>query len=163
MYHKFFEELAFTDKQKLDIQQAAKQADKRSLTLELERAIKLRDVQKVGTILLQGFQTFGPVCPLVLIQSCYEQVCNLYRDLCIEESVRVATLSDISLWTQAYAHDHSQETGFAQVFWIARHVCAKILRLGRLQFEQKSMNSPLRIYQQERSEQCITLAEADIA
>lgn len=163
MYHKFFEELAFTDEQKLDIQQAAKQADKRSLTLELERAIKLRDVQKVGTILLQGFQTFGPVCPLVLIQSCYELVCNLYRDLCIEESVRVATLSDISLWTEVYAHDHSQETGFAQVFWIARHLCAKILRLGRLQFEQKSMNSPLRIYQRERSEHCITLAEADIA
>ncbi len=163
MYHRFFEELAFTDKQKLDIQQAVKQADKRSLTLELERAIKLRDVQKVGTILLQGLQTFGPVCPLVLIQSCYEQVCNLYRDLCIEESVRVATLSDISLWTEVYAHDHRQETGFAQVFWIARHLCAKILRLGRLQFEQKSMNSPFRIYQQEHSEQCITLAEADIA
>lgn len=163
MYHKFFEELAFTDKQKLDIQQAAKQADKRSLTLELERAIKLRDVQKVGTILLQGLQTFGPVCPLVLIQSCYEQVCDLYRTLTVEESVRLATLSDISLWTQAYAHDHSQETGFAQVFWIARHLCAKILRLGRLQFEQKSMKSPYRIYQEKHSGHYITLAETNLA
>ena len=108
-------------------------------------------------------QTFGPWYPLLLIHSCYDQVCMLYDELCIEQAIRMDTLKDIRLWTQTYADSHDQETGLTQVFWVARHVCARILRLGRLQFEPACLKAPFRIYRVQGSTKLVTVAEAGLA
>lgn len=163
MNQRFFEENTFTSKQIADIRQADTLDSTSGLKKALQHAIDMRDQHETGTILLQGLQNYGPVCPLVLMHSCYEQVCNLYRKLDIDESIRLATLSDIGLWTDVYAQTHQQQTGFAQVFWIARHLCANILRLGRLQFEPGAMKAPFRICRLVKTGELVTLADSNLA
>lgn len=167
MQQRFFDELSFSNQQIEDIRQAEQQfgmSDRHEkLRQSLSSAIEERDAQAASAALSDGLQTFGPVYPLYLIQSCYDQVFRLYTALGIETSVRVATLSDIRLWTQTYADSHSQKTGLTQVFWIARHLCAKIQRLGRLQYEPRILKSPFRIYKQRGTDTIVTLAQANLA
>ena len=105
----------------------------------------------------QGLVTFGPVHPLTLIQAVREDVFALYQKKGIEPATRDATLSDILLWAEEYASQHNGQIGLSQVHWISRHLCAAILRLGRLQFEPKAFCAPFLVY--EDGEQMITLAK----
>ncbi|NLE16121.1 MAG: DUF5596 domain-containing protein [Spirochaetales bacterium] len=167
MQHRFFDELGFSDRQRSDIEQAGLQLRDNEqharLKERLQKAIAGRDKQTAGELLFSGMQTFGPWYPLLLIHSCYDQVCMLYDELCIEQAIRMDTLKDIRLWTQTYADSHDQETGLTQVFWVARHVCARILRLGRLQFEPACLKAPFRIYRVQGSTKLVTVAEAGLA
>ncbi len=92
---------------------------------KFREAIRMRDEKTAGAILFEGLQAFGPLYPLHLIHTCYDSVCSLYDELSIEPAIRLDTLADIKLWTQTYADSHGMETGLTQVFWIARHLCAR--------------------------------------
>ena len=94
----------------------------------------------------QGFKELGPLYPLVLIYSLYPAIGALYDRLGIAETVRQATLADIAIWVKTYEEQHSGATGLDRYGWICRHLCAKVLRLGRLQFEQGSFRFPHSIY-----------------
>jgi hypothetical protein len=163
----FFTELGFSQRQRLDIEMAALQycKSKQDATMKatFREAIRMRDEKTAGTILFEGLQAFGPLYPLHLIHTCYDSVCSLYDELSIEPAIRLDTLADIKLWTQTYADSHGLETGLTQVFWIARHLCARILRLGRLQFEPACLKAPFRIYRVEDSARLVTIAEANLA
>lgn len=167
MQQRFFDELGFSNQQIEAIQQSEQQFGRNEyqnkLVQDLTSAITERNVKAVGTILFDGMQTYGPLHPLYLIQSCYERVCTLYEELSIDNAIRIATLQDIMLWSQAFADSHGQETGLSQVFWIARHLCARILRLGRLQFEPTILKAPFRIYRQKKTGVLITIAESNLA
>ncbi|HKM07825.1 MAG TPA: acyltransferase domain-containing protein [Sphaerochaeta sp.] len=94
----------------------------------------------------QGFKEFGPLYSLVLIYALYPKVVSLYSRLGISDQVRQATLSDIAIWVRTYENQHSGSTGLDRYGWICRHLCAKVLRLGRLQFEQSFFRFPHFIY-----------------
>lgn len=167
MQQRFFDELGFSIQQREDVKRAARQITDAKhharLNAELRAAIANRDEKTAGALLFEGLQTFGPTYPLYLIQSCYDCVCSLYDALSIDNAIRIATLKDIQLWTDTYAQAHQQQTGLTQVFWIARHLCTRILRLGRLQFELKSLGSPVRVYKQKETGVLLAIAEANLA
>lgn len=94
----------------------------------------------------QGFKEMGPLYPLVLIYALYPYVVSLYSRLGISDQVRQATLADIAIWVKTYEEQHSGASGLDRYGWICRHLCAKVIRLGRLQFEQSLFKFPYAIY-----------------
>ncbi len=115
----------------------------------LEKSLVLiqnKDNRALFVLFDKGFKEFGPLYPLVLTYSLYPTIVNLYDHLGISESVRQATLSDISIWVKTYEDQHAGSTGLDRYGWICRHLCAKVIRLGRLQFEQSLFHFPYTIY-----------------
>ena len=115
----------------------------------VEKATVLIDKQDNRALFLlfdQGFKALGPLYPLILIYSLYPAIRSLYTRLGISDSIRQATLSDIAIWVKTYGNQNSGATGLDRYGWICRHLCAKIVRLGRLQFEQSSFRFPYSIY-----------------
>lgn len=94
----------------------------------------------------QGFKELGPLYPLVLIYSLHPAIIALYERLGIAEPIRRATLSDIAIWVKTYEDQNQGTIGLDRYGWICRHLCAKVLRLGRLQFEQGFFYFPHSIY-----------------
>ena len=114
-----------------------------------EKAVVVLGKQDNGALFLlfdQGFKEFGPLYPLVLVYCLYPYVVTLYSRLGILESIRKATLSDIAIWVKTYEEQNSGNTGLDRYGWICRHLCAKVFRLGRLQFEQGFFEFPYSIY-----------------
>lgn len=118
-------------------------------TLLVRKALVLiesRDNRSLFEVFDQGFKEMGPLYPLVLTFSLYPTIVALYDHLEISESVRQATLSDVSIWVKTYEEQHAGTTGLDRYGWICRHLCAKVIRLGRLQFEQSLFHFPYTIY-----------------
>jgi hypothetical protein len=113
---------------------------------DLSASISYRDTGKTATILNDALQSFGVLYPLVLIRETEDAVISVYEKAGIDDAVRDATLSDVRLWVDQYASQHNGAIGLDQVFWICRHLCANILRLGRLQFEPKVFGYPYQIF-----------------
>lgn len=113
------------------------------------RSIALLEKQENRSLFLlfdQGFKEFGPLYPLVLIYALYPKVVSLYSRLGISDQVRQATLADIAIWVKTYEEQHSGASGLDRYGWICRHLCAKVIRLGRLQFEQSLFKFPYSIH-----------------
>lgn len=130
---------------------------------QVQQAVRNQDVSWLGALLKQALDTYGPVYPLYLITLCYDEIVENYRKAGLDESVQTATLSDIRLWVETYAEQSAGRPGLTQVYWIARHLCAKIVRLGRLQYELKSFGFPYRIYRKRGSNGLLVLAESKVA
>ncbi len=130
-----------------------------------ERAVVLiekQDNRALFTLFDQGFKEFGPLYPLVLIYCLYPTILGLYERVGIAESVRQATLSDIAIWVKTYEDQHSGETGLDRYGWICRHLCAKVIQLGRLQFEQGLFQFPFLIYYDLTRLKCRTFAQQGV-
>lgn len=134
-----------------------------SLIEQGRKAIEVSEPGKVANLLSTGLAQFGAVYPLLAIKSWYEAVLSAYQSKGISEQTRIATLLDIKLWMESYSDSHEGKTGLQQVFWISRHLCANILRLGRLQYEPKPFNQHVRIYRNTQTGALIVLAEANLA
>lgn len=109
-------------------------------------AVEKQDNRALYLVFDQGFKEMGPVYPLALIYCLYPHLETLYSRLGISNQVMAATLSDISIWVKTYERQHAGSTGLDRYWWICRHLCAKVLRLGRLQFEQGPFTFPFAIY-----------------
>lgn len=131
----------------------------------VKKAIVLLENQENRALFLifdQGFKKWGPLYPLVLIYSLHSSIIALFTRLGISQTVRQATLSDISIWVKTYENQHSGETGLDRYGWICRHLCANVLRLGRLQFEQGFFSFPYSIYYDMQLLQYRTFAQAGL-
>ena len=89
-------------------------------------------------------RAWGPVAPLVLLKVLMPEIVCKYEQKGIEEPIRRATLSDIGLWATEY-EDQNKTIGLDRFSWLSHHMVAKILRLGRLQFEEGIFSFPYRI------------------
>lgn len=118
------------------------------LTLVEKSAVLIEKQENRALFILfdQGFKEFGPLYPLALMYALHPSIIALYNRLGISASIRQATLSDIAIWVKTYEVQHSGTTGLDRYGWICRHLCAKIFRLGRLQFEQSLFRFPYSIY-----------------
>ena len=125
---------------------------------DLTASISNRDTSKTATILNDVLQSFGTLYPLALILEVEDVVKSVYADAGIDDAVRDATLSDVHLWVDQYASQHNGAIGLDRVFWISRHLCANILRLGRLQFEPKAFGYPYQIFQDSNDDTMIIVA-----
>jgi len=115
----------------------------------VEKSILLLEEQDNKALFLlfdQGFKELGPLYPLVLMYAVYPSIVALYTHLGISDAVRQATLSDTGLWVKTYENQHRGLTGLDRYGWICRDLCAKVLRLGRLEFEQGPFRFPYSIY-----------------
>ena len=115
----------------------------------VEKSVTLIDKQDNRALFVlfdKGFKELGPLYPLVLIYSLYPTIVALYVRLGISETVRQVTLSDIAIWVKTYGNQHPSSTGLDRYGWICRHLCAKVIRLGRLQFEPSLFHFPYTIY-----------------
>ena len=131
----------------------------------VEKSVALIRKQDNRTLFLlfdKGFKEMGPLYPLVLIYSLYPAIVALYERLGIAESIRQATLSDIAIWVKTYEDQHAGATGLDRYGWICRHLCAKVLRLGRLQFEQGLFRFPHSIYYDTERLSYRTFAQEDL-
>ncbi|MFA7109843.1 MAG: hypothetical protein WC162_11935 [Sphaerochaetaceae bacterium] len=108
--------------------------------------IEKQDYKALFILFDLGFKEFGPIYPLVLIYCLYPYIVKLYNRLTIADSIRKSTLSDIAIWVNFYEDEHEGNTGLKQYIWIAHDLCAKVLRLERLQFEQNFFKFPYSIY-----------------
>ncbi len=108
--------------------------------------IEKQDNRALFVVFDKGFKEIGPLYPLVLIYALFPAILSLYNRLEISDSIRQATLSDIAIWVKTYEDQHSGVTGLDRYGWICRHLCAKVIRLGRLQFEQDLFHFPFSIY-----------------
>jgi len=150
MHNTFKADTALTEHQLDLIRSCYNQVKDLPLHIELlEKAVTLIEKQDNRALFMlfdQGFKELGPLYPLVLIYALYPSIVALYNRLGISESIRQATLSDIAIWVKTYEDQHSGTTGLDRYGWICRHLCAKIFRLGRLQFEQSIFKFPYSIY-----------------
>ncbi len=166
MQCRYYDELEFPVRTIQDIQKQEKTLrnlpDHISLISQGRKAIIASDAGDLAKLLASGLAQFGPVYPLLAIKCWYEEICTAYQRNGIGDHIRIATLSDIKLWMQAYEKVHDGQTGLEQVYWISRHLCAKILRLGRLQYEPKVFNQHVRIYRDNRSANLLTLADGNL-
>lgn len=124
--------------------------------------INKQDNRALFVLFDKGYKELGPLYPLVLIYSLYPAIVALYERLGIAESIRQATLSDIAIWVKTYEEQHSGDTGLDRYGWICRHLCAKVLRLGRLQFEQGLFRFPHSIYYDTERLSYRTFAQEDL-
>lgn len=108
--------------------------------------IEKQDNRALFVLFDKGFKELGPLYPLVLIYSLYPSIVTLYGRLGISSPIRQATLSDLSIWVKTYEDQHAGTTGLDRYGWICRHLCAKVIRLGRLQFESGFFKFPYSIY-----------------
>ncbi len=122
----------------------------RSLVEKANIALERQENRVLFELFDQGFKELGPLYPLVLIYVLHPAILALYDRLEITEAVRQATLSDIAIWVRTYEDQHSGFTGLDRYGWICRHLCAKILQLGRLQFEPGVFTFPYSIYYDNR-------------
>jgi len=159
----FARDTALTDHQLDLILSRYNQLKELPLHLSLvEKSAGLLDRQENRALFLvfdQGFKELGPLYPLVLIYALYPSLLALYDRLHILAPIRQATLSDIAIWVKVYENQHSGATGLDRYGWICRHLCAKIFRLGRLQFEQGFFRFPYTIYYDNRLLQYRTFAQ----
>jgi len=125
---------------------------------DLSTSISNRDTSKTATILNDALQSFGALYPLALILEVEDVVKSVYADAGIDDAVRDATLSDVRLWVDQYASQHNGAIGLDRVFWISRHLCANILRLGRLQFEAKAFGYPYQLFRHIKDDTMIIVA-----
>ncbi len=125
---------------------------------DLSTSISNRDTSNTATILNDALQSFGTLYPLALILEVEDVVKSVYADAEIDDAVRDATLSDVRLWVDQYASQHNGAIGLDRVFWISRHLCANILRLGRLQFEPKAFGYPYQIFRDLKDDTMIIVA-----
>jgi hypothetical protein len=88
---------------------------------------------------------------------------SVYANAGIDDAVRDATLSDVRLWVDQYASQHNGAIGFDRVYWISRHLCANILRLGRLQFEPKAFGYPYQIFRDLKDDTMIIVASGGLS
>ncbi|MFA5446724.1 MAG: acyltransferase domain-containing protein [Sphaerochaeta sp.] len=142
--------LGFNDEevaQIIETQQAAEAHPDHQETLQdLRHAIKMQNTQAVALLLDSGSKIHGSCYPLTMIVQSLQQIDDLYEHCDISPSVRDATLSDIHRWSTEHRRRNNGVFGLSQVFWIARHLTAKIVQLGSLQFEPKVFGYPYRIY-----------------
>lgn len=122
-------------------------------------AIAKQETQRLADILQRALDAHGPAYPLVLAYLCHPQACQLYARLGIGEAIRKKTFADISLWSHVYASRHASCTGLTQIYWLARLYCAKVLRLGRLQFEEGKFCFPYRIFKEKITNKQVVMAE----
>lgn len=150
MRNSFKDDTALTDRQMDLILSRYDQVKDLPLHKELVgesiRLIERQDNRALFVLFDQGFKTLGPLYPLVLIFTLFPTVSALYERLGITESVRKATLSDIAIWVKTYEKQNQGITGLDRYGWVCRHLCAKVLSLGRLQFEQGFFRFPYSIY-----------------
>ncbi len=125
---------------------------------DLTASISNRDTSKTAAILNDALQSFGTLYPLALILEVEDVVKSVYADAGIDDAVRDATLRDVRLWVDQYASQHNGAIGLDRVFWISRHLCANILRLGRLQFEPKAFGYPYHIFRDSKDDTMIIVA-----
>ena len=125
---------------------------------DLTASISNRDTSKTATILNDVLQSFGTLYPLALILEVEDVVESAYSDAGIDDAIRDATLRDVRLWVDQYASQHNGAIGLDRVFWISRHLCANILRLGRLQFEPKAFGYPYQIFRDSKDDTMIIVA-----
>ncbi|WP_321300791.1 acyltransferase domain-containing protein [uncultured Sphaerochaeta sp.] len=125
---------------------------------DLSTSISNRDTSKTATILSDALQSFGTLYPLALILEVEDVVKSVYADAGIDDGVRDATLSDVRLWVDQYASQHNGAIGLDRVFWISRHLCANILRLGRLQFEAKAFGYPYQLFRHIKDDTMVIVA-----
>lgn len=118
----------------------------RTLVAKAVVQLEKQDNQALFLLFDQGFKELGHRYPLVLIYCLYPNISALYSRLGITETIRQATLSDVAIWVKAFEGQHEGTTGLDRYGWICRHLCAKVLRLGRLQFEQGFFRFPHSIY-----------------
>ncbi|MBI9095490.1 MAG: DUF5596 domain-containing protein [Sphaerochaeta sp.] len=118
----------------------------RTLVEQSKVVLERQDNRALYEVFDQGFKELGPLYPLVLIYCLYPAIIALYNRLGISDAVRQATLSDTELWVKAYEIQHPGLTGLDRYGWICRGLCAKVLRLGRLEFEQDPFRFPYSIY-----------------
>lgn len=118
----------------------------RALVEKSKVVLERQDNQALYEVFDQGFKELGPLYPLVLMYCLYPAVIVLYNRLGISEAVRQATLADTWLWVKAYEIQHPGIAGLDQYGWICRDLCAKVLRLGRLEFELDPFRFPYSIY-----------------
>ena len=130
---------------------------------DLTASISNRDTSKTATILNDVLQSFGTLYPLALILEVEDVVKSAYSDAGIDDAVRDATLSDVRLWVDQYASQHNGAIGLDRVFWISRHLCANILRLGRLQFEPKAFGYPYQIFRDSKDDTMIIVANGGLS
>ncbi len=163
---RYFDELQFSADHNRDIKALGKilkdNPEHASLIEQGRSAITVSDAGELAKLLSSGLAQFGPVYPLLAIKCWHEEICAAYQRKGIGDQIRIATLSDIKLWMQAYEKAHDGQTGLEQVYWISRHLCAKILRLGRLQYEPRIFSQHVRIYRDNRSANLLTLAEGNL-
>ncbi len=124
----------------------------------LKKAIQGQDVGMVSKLLYEGLSVHNAVYPLLLIELCKEDIYTVYARMGIHPSIRDATLGDIKLWAEEYGNNHAGKTGLTQAFWISRHLCAAILRLGRLQFEPKPFSYPFELYRHRKDNRLLLFA-----
>jgi hypothetical protein len=130
---------------------------------DLSASILNRDTSNTATILNNVLQSFGTLYPLALILEVEDVVKSVYANAGIDDAVRDATLSDVLLWVDQYASQHNGAIGFDRVYWISRHLCANILRLGRLQFEPKAFGYPYQIFRDSKDDTLIIVAGGELS
>jgi hypothetical protein len=130
---------------------------------DLSASILNRDTSNTATILNDALQSFGTLYPLALILEVEDVVKSVYADAGFNDAVRDATLSDVRLWVDQYASQHNGAIGLDRVFWISRHLCANILRLGRLQFEPKAFGYPYQIFRDLKDDTMIIVASGGLS
>lgn len=62
-----------------------------------------------------------------------ENTANKYKDLGIDESVLIETLSDLVIWTEVWS-ELKGELYLGELSWLKRHLSSRLFKLGRLQF-----------------------------
>nr|WP_321264969.1 acyltransferase domain-containing protein [uncultured Sphaerochaeta sp.] len=140
------------------LQQVSLGSEHAQLVADLSTSISNRYTSKTATILNDVLQSFGALYPLALILEVEDTVKSVYADAGIDDAVRDATLRDVRLWVDQYASQHNGAIGLDRVFWISRHLCANILRLGRLQFEPKTFGYPYQIFKDSNDDTMIIVA-----
>lgn len=122
------------------------QPDYREELQSLTHAIKTQNTQAVALLLESGSKIHGPCYPLAMIVASMQDIDDLYERKNIAPLIRDATLADIHRWSKEHRIRNNGQFGLSQVFWIARHLTAKIVQLGSLQFEPRTFGFPYRIY-----------------
>ncbi len=120
--------------------------------------IEDQENEKLFALIEKGIEKFGFVYPLVFLNTLYPSIVSLFSRLGLDETIRSETLSEIGLWVGVYEKENDGETGLERNHWIARVVTAKVVRLGRLEYEDISFKFPYSIYYDKKAEKYRTFA-----
>lgn len=91
------------------------------------------ECEPVFTTIRKEPKKFG-LLALVAILLASDDTFSKYKEKGISEKIFLDTMSDIRIWTENFYQDYGV-WGVEEVNWLSLHLCLKVFRLGRLQFE----------------------------
>ncbi len=100
-----------------------------------------------------------PLLNVILYMQLVEHLRAQHEKMGITEDITRDTLSDLFIWIDDY-YQKEGVYGFAQAGWLKNHFCAKLFRIGRLQFEKSKVWDFIRVYKH-KSEPNVLIATTE--